>query len=232
MNILHPLLNPILALFLAPLLPGIINRTKAIVAGRTGQPLFQLYYDLFRLFQKSAVYSLTVSPVFKAGPLVGLACIVMGLTLVPMGGIPSLFGFTGDLVVLAYLMGLARFFTVAAALDTGSAFEGMGASREVQFSVLAEPALLMGLAAISQVGLIRPLTALPTASPLVSLSEMLARLSISVWTGDGTVLLLASAALFIVMLAENCRIPVDDPTTHLELTMIHEVMVLDHSGPD
>jgi formate hydrogenlyase subunit 4 len=126
-------IHPVLALLMAPLLFGVINRTKAVFAGRTGQPLLQAYYDLFRLLCKGAVYGKTTSWVFRAGPVVGLSSILVALLLVPFAGIPAILHFGGDLLLLAYVLGLMRFFTVLAALDTGSAFEGMGASREVQF---------------------------------------------------------------------------------------------------
>ena len=140
----------------------------------------------------------------------------------PLGGVPGLLAFPGDFLLVAYLLGLMRFFTVLAALDTGSSFEGMGASREVFFSALAEPALLLGLAALA------------AQSHSLSLSgDVRRRRRRTRWPRrPGPALLLVAAALLIVFLAENARIPVDDPNTHLELTMIHEVMVLDHSGPD
>ena len=223
------LLQPAAALALAPLLTGIINRTKAGFAGRQGQPLLQTYYDLAKLLRKGAVYSRTTSWVFRAGPSVGLAAALTALAVLPLGGAPAPLHFTCDLIFLAYLLGMMRFFTVAAALDTGSAFEGMGASREVQFSVLAEPVLLLSLAAISQASVsTRSLGNLEQ----LSLSGMYSGLSLSVWMHAGTALLLIAGALLAVLLTESSRIPVDDPTTHLELTMIHEVMVLDHSGPD
>jgi formate hydrogenlyase subunit 4 len=209
-----------LPLVLAPLLLGIINRTKAIVAGRTGQPLLQLYHDLFKLLRKGAVYSRTTTWVFRAGPMVGLAAVLIATELVPLGGVPAALAFPGDLILFAYLLGLMRFFTVLAALDTGSSFEGMGASREVTFAALAEPTLLLGLAAVAR----------QTGS--LSLSVMYAGLNGTAWMHTGPALALLAGALLIVFLAENARIPIDDPTTHLELTMIHEVMVLDHSGPD
>jgi formate hydrogenlyase subunit 4 len=223
------LVLPALALVLAPLLPGIINRTKAVIAGRDGQPLLQLYYDLAKLLRKGAVYSHTTSWVFRAGPVVGLVSAVAVLAVLPLGGVPAPAAFPGDLIFMAYMLGLMRFFTVIAALDTGSAFEGMGASREVQFSALAEPVLLMALAALTLAA--RP----PGASfggGLFSLSAIYSHLSVSTWMRSGPTLLLAAGALWVVFLAENSRIPFDDPNTHLELTMIHEVMVLDHSGPD
>lgn len=224
------ILHPLAALILSPLLLGVINRTKAYFGGRKGQPLLQAYYDLTRLFQKTPVYSSTTSWIFRAGPLVGLASVVTALLVLPIGGGPAMLSFTGDLIFLIYLLGVMRFFTVVAALDTGSAFEGMGASREVQFSVIAEPALLLSLLALGEIGELT--RAADLTLPRLSLSGIYTSLSLSAWMRYGTVLFLAAGALLIILLAENARIPVDDPNTHLELTMIHEVMVLDHSGPD
>ena len=217
---LFSLLWLLTALAAAPLLLGVINRTKAWFAGRTGQPLLQLYYDLWKLLHKGAVYSRTTTWVFRAGPIVGLASVLIAAALTPFGGAPALLAFPCDLILFAYLLGLLRFFTILAALDTGSAFEGMGASREATFSALAEPALLLGLAVVAH----------KTGS--VSLSGMFSGDAVSAWAHAGPAILLVAGALLIVLLAENARIPVDDPNTHLELTMIHEVMVLDHGGPD
>ncbi len=211
----------VLALVLAPLLPGIISRTKAVFAGRRGQPLLQLYFDLFKLLRKGAVYSRTATWIFKAGPVVGLAAVVTALALVPLGGVGAVASFQGDLLVFAYVLGLMRFFTVLAALDTGSSFEAMGASREVQFAMLAEPALLLGLAAMAVGGGGLSLSGIYSAAAARSVMEP-----------SGAAMLLVAAALLVVFLAENSRIPIDDPNTHLELTMIHEVMVLDHCGVD
>jgi formate hydrogenlyase subunit 4 len=207
-------------LLLAPALLGIINRTKACFAGRHGQPILQLYWDLGKLLRKGATYSRTTTWLFRAGPLVGLAAALAAMAMVPMGAVAAPLLFPGDFLFFAYLLGLLRFFTVVAALDTGSSFEGMGASREVLFSALAEPALLLGLAAV----------ALETQS--LSLSGMIGGVNLTVWRAQGPALGMVAAALAVVLVAENARIPVDDPTTHLELTMIHEVMVLDHGGPD
>jgi len=217
---LERVVSPLLPLILAPLLPGLITRTKALVAGRVGPPLLQTYRDLAKLLRKGTVYSCTTSWVFRAGPVVGLAAVILASTLVPFGCSPALLSFPGDVVLFAYLLGLARFFTVVAALDTGSSFEGMGASREVTFATLAEPALLVGLAAVAR----------QTGS--LSLSAMVSRVTVGLWAHAAPVLALVAAALVVVFLAENGRIPVDDPTTHLELTMIHEAMVLDYGGPD
>ncbi|MFA5975355.1 MAG: NADH-quinone oxidoreductase subunit H [Elusimicrobiota bacterium] len=208
------------ALLFAPLLSGIINRVKAVFAGRRGPPLLQPYHDMFKLLRKGAVYSRTTGGVFRAGPVVGLAAVLAALMIVPWGGARSAVSFPGDFVMMVCLLGLLRFLTVIAALDTGSSFEGMGASREVTFSALAEPALLLCLAALAR------------QSQALSLSDIFADLPAGVWTNAVAALALVAAALFVVCLAENARIPVDDPNTHLELTMIHEVMVLDHSGPD
>ena len=140
----------LLALVLSPLLPGIINRTKAFFAGRRGPPLLQTYFDLWKLLQKGAVYSRTTTWVFRAGPMAGLAGMLTAAMLVPLGRVPALLAFPADFLLLAGLLGVTRFFTVVAALDTGSSFEGMGASREVFFSALAEPALFVALATLAR----------------------------------------------------------------------------------
>jgi formate hydrogenlyase subunit 4 len=221
MSLLASLIHVVCALLLAPLLPGIINRVKAWYAGRRGPPLLQAYYDLWKLLHKGAVYSKTTTWLFVAGPIVGLACSGLAILIVPLGGVPGLVAFPGDFILLAYVLGLSRFFTILAALDTGSSFEGMGASREAFYAALAEPAMLLGLAAMT------------VQAHSLSLSNVYAAVTWgAMTTSAGPALLLVAAALLIVFLAENARIPVDDPNTHLELTMIHEVMVLDHSGPD
>jgi formate hydrogenlyase subunit 4 len=211
-----------IAAFLAapPLLLGLIGRVKARVAGREGPPLLQPYRDLARLLRKGAVYSRTTGWVFRAGPVVGLAAILAAGLLLPLGAPAATLAFAGDFALLAYLLGLARFATILAALDTGSSFEGMGAAREATFSALAEPALFLGL-----LSLVRSTGGL-------DLTHLLGDGLALAWKTDGPALILVAAAFFAVALAENARIPVDDPATHLELTMIHEVMVLDHSGPD
>ena len=214
---LHILLHVLTALLLPPLLPGIINRVKAKVAGRSGPPVLQLYYDLAKLARKQAVYSATTTWVFLAGPVCTVAAGLVAALLVPFGHAPAPVSFQGDLILFAYLFGLARFATVLAALDTGSSFEGMGSAREATFSVLTEPALFLGFAALAK------------ATGTLSLSGMLASPGFAISRATGP-LILVLAGWAIVFLAENARIPVDDPNTHLELTMIHEVMVLDHSG--
>ena len=210
----------LLALLLAPLLPGTINRIKAAFAGRQGAPILQPYYDLAKLFGKGAVYSRTTTWVFRAGPVVSLAGVLAALAFVPLAGAPAPLAFAGDVFACLGLLALARFATVLAALDTGSPFEGMGASREVQFSALAEPALLVGLVVLGR----------QTGGS--SLSALYGGVTPELWLTAGATLALLALTFFIVLLSENSRVPFDDPNTHLELTMIHEVMVLDHGGPD
>ncbi|HTQ31840.1 MAG TPA: NADH-quinone oxidoreductase subunit H, partial [Opitutaceae bacterium] len=199
-------------LLLAPLLPGIVNKVKAWVAGRRGPPVLQLYYDLARLSQKSVVLSTLASPGFVVGPAVAWVAVAGAALLVPLGPAGGALSFKGDVLLLVYLLAVARFCTAWAALETGSAFEGMGAAREVSYAVLTEAALITAILSLS----------VHTGS--LTLEAMLTPSA-----GAGAVLL--GGGLFAVLLAENCRVPFDDPNTHLELTMIHEVMVLDHSGP-
>ena len=202
-----------------PIMLGIITRTKATFAGRMGPPLLQPYHDIAKLLRKDSVFSRTTTWVFRAGPVIALVTALLAAALVPIGPGGAIIAFDGDFLVLAYLLGLARFFTMAAALDTGSAFEGMGAAREATFACLAEPAFIIGLLAVAR------------ATGSISLSGFFGPEVAAVWSRFGPTFVLVAAGLFIVMLAENSRVPVDDPSTHLELTMIHEVMVLDHGGP-
>ncbi|MFI5302324.1 MAG: respiratory chain complex I subunit 1 family protein, partial [Polyangiales bacterium] len=156
--------------------------------------------------------------VFLVGPAIAVVVPILASLMVPLAGVAAPFAFPGDVILFVYLFALARFCTTAAALDTGSAFEGMGAAREVKFAALAEPALFFGLLALARV------------SGSLSLSSLLTVGGVG-WHRASAALVLIVASWFIVLLAENSRVPFDDPATHLELTMIHEVMVLDHSGP-
>jgi formate hydrogenlyase subunit 4 len=209
----------VVILVVPPFLLGAIARTKARIAGRVGPPLLQPYHDLRKLFAKDSVLSPTTTWVFLAGPAVALVGALVAAALVPIGDGRALWAFDGDFIALAYVLGLSRFFTMAAALDTGSSFEGMGAAREATFACLAEPAFILGLLAIAR------------ATGTLSLSSFLGPALAHQWSVAGASLVLVAAGLLLVLLAENSRIPVDDPSTHLELTMIHEVMVLDHGGP-
>jgi len=207
-------------LLLAPLLLGVTVRTKAAFAGRRGAPLFQQYHDLVKLLRRGQVMSGTTTFLFRVAPSLALVVTVSAAALVAPSIVSPGWGFPGDFVFLLCLLGLARFFTVSSALDTGSSFEGMGASREVLYSALSEPALLIGFGVLVRV------------SGEMSLGGMYGGLGSGEWLSAGTALCLVAVSFFIVLLAENSRIPFDDPNTHLELTMVHEVMVLDNSGPD
>jgi len=220
------IIHLLVAALLPPLLRGVIIKTKAAMAGRVGAPVLQPYYDIIKLMRKGSVFSTTTTWLFQAGPVVALATTALAAMMIPFGE-PSLssgdhltpFPFVGDVILFAYLLGLGRFFISAAALDTGSSFEGMGAARELTFACLAEPALFFGLLVTAKL------------SKSLTLTDMLGDKLQEHWGDGGASLVLVLVSWFIVLLVENSRIPFDDPNTHLELTMIHEVMVLDHSGP-
>ncbi len=221
---MSPLASAALALLVlllaAPLVPGVANRTKSFLTGRRGAPVWQLYADLWKLLRRGTVCSRTTTLVFRLAPLALPATTIVAAALVPLDGRASLIRFSGDAVAFAYLLGLGRFLLVLAALDTGSSFEGMGASREVTFASLIEPGLFVALAALG------------VAARDISLTGMLGGAAQLRWTAVAPALAMIAGSLFALTLAECSRVPVDDPATHLELTMVHEVMVLDHSGPD
>jgi formate hydrogenlyase subunit 4 len=212
------LLQLLLVIVASPLLLGVINKTKAFMAGRTGPPVLQPYWDIAKLLRKDSVISVTTTWVFLLGPAVALVVPLLASLMLPLAGPEAPISFTGDIIVFVYLFALARFCTTAAALDTGSAFEGMGAARELTFAALAEPALFFGFLALARVSGGLSLTSFMTMDG-------------NHWRHASAALVLVIASWFLVLLAENSRVPFDDPNTHLELTMIHEVMVLDHSGP-
>lgn len=220
-----PSMSAIAALLLlivgAPLVPGVIARTKAVAAGRRGAPVWQLYADLWKLARRGIVYSTTTTWIFRLAPVVLVATTLAAAALLPLDGRGSVLRFAGDAVAFAYLLALGRFTLVLAALDTGSSFEGMGASRDTAFASVVEPGLFISLAAL---GII---------AHDFSLSAMLGETAVQ--AADVTrapSVVMVAISLFVLALAECSRVPVDDPATHLELTMVHEVMVLDHSGPD
>jgi formate hydrogenlyase subunit 4 len=210
----------VIALVVVPfLLTGIVNRVKSLWSGRKGPPLLQPVYDALRLLRKSSVYSTTTTPLFRIAPWVFLITSVMSAVVTPLFGSEPLASFPFDFVWFAYVWALGRVAIMLAALDTGSAFEGMGAAREATFSTLLEPALFLITGALCLV------------SGTHKLSEALTP-DLSAGGATFVVWLCGVATLFIVLQVETARMPIDDPTTHLELTMVHEVMVLDHSGPD
>lgn len=216
---LNKILHILLLLLLPPLLQGIIIKTKAWFAGRNGPPLLQPYYDLIKMLQRQVVISQTTTWIFVAAPIISVMALLLAGMLIPLGSEDAPLSFTGDLILFAYLLALTRFFTVAAALDTGSPFEGMGSAREVTFACIAEPALFFAFLVLAKI------------SGSLTLATMLHAPRIEFSVTVVAPLVLIAIGLFIVLLAEACRIPIDDPTTHLELTMVHEAMVLDHSGP-
>jgi len=198
---------------------GILIRTKSIFSGRKGPGIFQPMKDIWRLFHKENVYSQTSSFIFKIAPDIYFASILIAIMMIPFGNQKGIFSFNGDFVFFAYLLAAGKFFSIISALDTGSSFEGMGASREALYSFLAEPAffLLMGSLAL--------LTGYTSFSDIFSSISFDSYISIAIGT-------LASFVLVLISMIENSRMPVDDPKTHLELTMVHEVMILDNSGFD
>jgi len=220
MDTLLSWLLPLVALSGAPLLHGIIGRTKAWVAGRQGPPLLQPYIDLRKLMMRGTVYSDSSTWVLRLAPVLNLAALMTALWMVPMGDVAAPVAFTGDAIVVAGLLGTGVFLTMLAALDTGSSFEGMGASREAHFGALAEASLFLTLAALAHL------------TNNTSLSAAYATIDTDLWHRALPMLIMVAVSLLILTLVENSRMPIDDPATHLELTMIHEVMVLDHSGPD
>ncbi|GAB4281248.1 MAG: NADH-quinone oxidoreductase subunit H [Candidatus Rifleibacteriota bacterium] len=207
-------------LLLAPVFPGLINRVKAYVAGKNGPPVFQLYYDLYRLLHKNSVYSKSTSWITRYAPHAIFSATVLAGIFIPFFGLSPLLGVQADIIIFAYLLGFARFVIVIAALDTGSSFEGMGSSREVFYGALAEPSFFCGL------------LVLVMTTGKISLGDIFAGIKPDMWLTAPAVLGLVFFAWLIILLAENARIPFDDPNTHLELTMIHEVMILDSSGKD
>jgi formate hydrogenlyase subunit 4 len=208
----------LLALGMPVLMVGLVNRTKALWAGRKGPPLMQLGWDLLRLMKKRPVLSVVTTPLFRTGAWVVLAASMLAAMIAPNLGRFAPLEFNHDFVFFAYTLALARIFLMLSAMDVGSAFEGMGAAREASFTAFVEPALFLLIGAASIV---------TGHSSFAGLIGHLHQAESFRW-----LVLPLIVVLFILLQAEASRVPVDDPSTHLELTMIHEVMVLDHSGPE
>ena len=198
---------------------GIIIRTKSIASGRKGPGIFQPLKDVIRLFKKGSVYSKTTSFIFQIAPSIYFASIIMAIMVIPLGEYKGIISFEGDFVFFAYVLGVGKFFSIISALDTGSSFEGMGASREALFSMFAEPAffILMG--------------SFTLLTGHTSFQEIFASLHFGSYISC-ILGILATVVLVMITMVENSRMPFDDPKTHLELTMVHEVMILDNSGFD
>jgi len=210
----------LLVIVLAPFLfAGVILRVKSFWAGRQGPGLLQPWFDFRRLLLKGQVYSRTTTAVFRIAPTLNLAAVLTASCFVPLAGREPLFGFDGDFIVFAYILALGKFFVILASLDTGSSFEGMGASREALFPGLAEPGFFVILASSASL------------NGVSSFRDLIQLVYLDSWS-TSTIVVVSAFAFFVMLLIEGCRVPVDDPATHLELTMIHEVMILDNSGPD
>ena len=207
----------LLLLALAPLLSGVVRKLKARLLRRRGPPVLQLYRDLLRLVRKEAVIADNASWLFRAAPYLIFAATWVAAALVPTFATGLLFSWSADLIAIVALLGSARFFQTLAGLDVGTSFGGIGSSREVMIASLAEPAMLMVAFTLSL---------LAHSTQLSTISEVLRSSSVGLRVSLAMVLI----ALSLVALAENARIPVDNPETHLELTMVHEAMVLEYSG--
>ena len=213
------MLSLILIVIAGAFFTGIIIRTKSIASGRKGPGIFQPIKDVLRLFKKGVVYSETTSFVFQIAPTIYFSSVVMAMLVVPFGRSKGIISFDGDFIFFAYVLALGKFFSIISAMDTGSSFEGMGASREALYSMFAEPAffILMGSLAL--------------LTGHTSFQEMFAALHIGSYISYALAIL-GTFVLMMIAMVENSRMPIDDPKTHLELTMVHEVMILDNSGFD
>jgi len=218
MRALIGLAHVLIMLAMPILMVGLVNRTKSLWAGRKGPRLLQSAWDLLRLLHKRSVYSTITTPVFRAGAWVVLASSALAAMIAPILGDVALLQFNHDFIVFAYTLGLARIFLMLSAMDVGSSFEGMGAAREASFSAFVEPALFL---------LVGSASVITGQTSFAGLIGHLHQTNSFGWLAAPAV-----AVLFVLLQAEASRVPVDDPMTHLELTMVHEVMVLDHSGPE
>lgn len=208
-----------LIIIVSLLFTGIILRTKSIASGRKGPGLFQPVLDLLRLLKKRSVFSETTSFIFQVAPSIYFASVLTAIMVLPLGHSRGLISFSGDFVFFAYVLALGKFFNILSALDTGSSFEGMGASREALFSMLTEPAFFILMGSLSLI------------TGYTSFHEIFLALHFGSYISYALGVI-AMFVLIMICMVENSRMPVDDPKTHLELTMVHEVMILDNSGFD
>lgn len=209
----------ILIILSALFFPGIIIRVKSILSGRKGPGIFQPYRNIFVLLKKGSIYGRTTSYIFQIAPVIYLSTVFCCIFLMPFTKYNLFTGFDGDFILFAYLLALGKFFFIISAMDTGSSFEGMGANREALYSLLAEPGFFISLGTISML------------TGYTSMNEIFQNIQFS----NNYYFIICVIIIYVLMqiaMIENSRMPVDDPKTHLELTMIHEVMILDHSGFD
>lgn len=212
-------LNTLLMIVVALSIPGVINRTRAIMAGRKGLPFVQHIRNVRLLLRKGSVYSTTTTALFRIAPAVYLGAAIVAMLFMPVADLYPLISFEGDVICFAYTLALARVAIILAAMDTGSSFEGMGAAREALYGALIEPALMIGFATLAMF------------CGYTSFADIFAHEQS--FNAQLTIVMFLIAYLFIsIAFVESGRVPVDDPRTHLELTMIHEVMCLDYSGID
>lgn len=213
------LFNTLLMIVVAIAIPGVINRTRALLAGRKGLPFMQHVRNVRLLLRKGAVYSTTTTALFRIAPAVYLGAAIVALLFIPIADLYPLISFEGDVICFAYTLALARVAIILAAMDTGSSFEGMGAAREALYGALIEPALMIGFATLAM---------FCGYTSFADIFEHEQSFNLHL-----TIVMFLIAYLFIkITFVESGRVPVDDPRTHLELTMIHEVMCLDYSGVD
>jgi len=210
-------LQMLLVLLLAPLLTGIVRKVKARLLLRRGPSIFQPYRDLLRLMRKEAMIADNASWLFRVAPYVIFGATWVAAALIPTFATDLLFSWSGDLIAITALLGSGRFFLALAGLDVGTSFGGIGSSREVTIASLAEPAMIM---IVFTLALVAGSTQLSTVAAYMLSDDVGLRVSLG----------LALVALVMVAIAENARIPIDNPATHLELTMVHEAMVLEYSG--
>ncbi len=212
-------LNTLLMIVVAIAIPGVINRTRAALAGRKGVPFTQHIRNVRLLLRKGSVYSTTTTALFRIAPAVYLGAAIVAMLFMPVADLYPLISFEGDMICFAYTLALARVAIILAAMDTGSSFEGMGAAREALYGALIEPALMIGFATLAMF------------CGYTSFADIFAHEQS--FNAHLTIVMFLIAYLFItIAFVESGRVPVDDPRTHLELTMIHEVMCLDYSGVD
>jgi formate hydrogenlyase subunit 4 len=216
-NLVFQLLQMLLVIGLAPLLTGLVRKAKARLLRRQGPPLIQPYRDLVRLARKDAVVAHSASWLFRIVPYLVFAATWVAASLIPTFATGLLFSWSADLIAIIALLGAARFFLALAGLDVGTSFGGLGSSREAMFASLAEPAMIV---IVFSLALIAGSTQLSTVAAFMASSAVGLRVTLG----------MALIALIIVAVAENGRIPVDNPATHLELTMVHEAMILEYSG--
>ena len=216
-DLVFQLLQMMMVIMIAPLLTGVIRRTKARLNRRRGPPLLQPYRDLVRLARKEAIVADSASWLFRVTPYIVFATSWVAAALIPTFATGLLFSWSADLIAIVALLGAGRFFLALAGLDVGTSFGGLGSSREALFGALAEPAMIV---IVFSLALIAGSTQLSTVAAFMTSDAVGLRVTLA----------MALVAFIIVALAENGRIPVDNPATHLELTMVHEAMILEYSG--